>query len=197
MGGGVSSALSSHATEATTAVVSSRRARRIVRRVTLNRMHHRAMPTDSTLTPDELAFLAGARTAVLATIDDGGLPRLVPICFVVAESPDLVLYTPLDDKPKRVADPHTLARVHDIVQRPDVALLIDRWAEDWSRLGWLRLNGLADLLEPGDDADAGERAAALGALRRKYPQYASHRLEERPLIRVVVERGRSWGNLGS
>ena len=153
------------------------------------------MPTDPLLTPSELAFLVAARTAVLATIDDGGVPRLVPICFVVTETPRLVLHSPLDEKPKRVADPHDLQRVRDILERPEVALLIDRWSEDWSRLGWLRLRGLADLIEPGDASAALEHAGAVAALRRKYPQYETHRLEERPLIRIVIERSRSWGNL--
>jgi PPOX class probable F420-dependent enzyme len=159
-------------------------------------MHHRMMSTDSILTPAELAFLAAARTAVLATIDGGGLPRLVPICFVVVESPGLVLYSPLDEKPKRVHDMHDLARVRDILERPEVALLVDRWSEDWGRLGWLRLRGMADLVEPDDAAASDEHRTAVAALRRKYPQYASHDLEERPLIRIAVEGSRSWGNLG-
>jgi PPOX class probable F420-dependent enzyme len=153
------------------------------------------MPTDPLLTPTELEFLLGARTAVLATIDDGGVPRLVPICFVVTESPRLVLHSPLDEKPKLVADPHDLERVRDILERPEVALLIDRWSEDWSQLGWLRLRGRADLVEPADAGAANEHSAAVAALRRKYPQYETHRLEERPLIRIVIERSRSWGNL--
>jgi len=158
-------------------------------------MHHRTMPTDPLLAPIELAFLAAARTAVLATIDDGGVPRLVPICFVVTESPRLVLYSPLDEKPKRVADPHDLQRIRDIVERPEVALLVDRWSEDWSRLGWLRLRGLADLVEPNDAASAREHSGAVTALRRKYPQYEAHRLEQRPLLRIAIERSRSWGNV--
>jgi PPOX class probable F420-dependent enzyme len=158
-------------------------------------MHHRTMPTGSLLTPPELDFLLGARTAVLATIDDGGVPRLVPICFVATDSPRLVLHSPLDEKPKRVADAHDLERVRDILERPEVALLIDRWSEDWSQLGWLRLRGRADLVEPDDAGAANEHSAAVAALRRKYPQYETHRLEERPLIRIVIERSRSWGNL--
>ena len=156
------------------------------------------MSTEPLLTSIEVGFLMAARTAVLATIDDGGVPRLVPICFVVAESPRLVVHSPLDEKPKRVVDPHGLQRDRDIVERPEVALLIDRWSEDWSRLGWLRLRGIADLIEPGGGTagDAGaEHATAVAALRRKYPQYKTHRLEERPLIRIVIERSRSWGNL--
>jgi PPOX class probable F420-dependent enzyme len=154
------------------------------------------MSTQPRLSPTELAFLVANRTAVLATIDDGGVPRLAPICFVVTESPRLVLHSPLDEKPKRVADPHDLERVRDILERPEVALLIYRWSEDWSRLGWLRLRGLADLVEPDDAATAGEHSGAVAALRRKYPQYETHRLGERPLIRIVIERSRSWGNLG-
>jgi PPOX class probable F420-dependent enzyme len=159
-------------------------------------MHHRTMSTDSNLTSAELRFLGAARTAVLATIEGGGLPRLVPICFIVAELPRLVLYSPLDEKPKRVADTHQLSRVRDILERPEVALLVDRWTEDWNHLGWLRLQGIADLVEPGDTAAAVEHGAAVAALRRKYAQYETHRLEERPLIRIVIERSRSWGNLG-
>ena len=154
------------------------------------------MSTDSKLTSTELAFLTSARTATLATIDGGGLPRLVPICFVVTELPRLVVHSPLDEKPKRVPDAHDLARVRDILERPEVALLVDRWSEDWSRLGWLRLRGMADLVEPGNAASGGEHATAVAELRRKYAQYASHRLEERPLIRIVVEGSASWGNLG-
>jgi PPOX class probable F420-dependent enzyme len=159
-------------------------------------MHHRTMSTDSNLTSAELRFLGAARTAVLATIEGGGLPRLVPICFVVADRPRLVVYSPLDEKPKRVADTRQLARIRDILERPEVALLVDRWAEDWNRLGWLRLQGIADLVEPGDAAAADEHGTAVAALRRKYTQYEAHRLEERPLIRIVIERSRSWGNLG-
>jgi PPOX class probable F420-dependent enzyme len=159
-------------------------------------MHHPTMSTDSILTSTELAFLVAARTATLATIDDGGLPRLVPICFVATGQPRLVIHSPLDEKPKQVHDTHDLARVRDILERPEVALLVDRWSEDWGRLGWLRLRGMADLVEPDDAAAADEHRAAIVALRRKYPQYAAHDLEERPLIRIAIEGSRSWGNLG-
>jgi PPOX class probable F420-dependent enzyme len=155
------------------------------------------MAIDQVLTPAEFTFLAAARRAVLATIDDRGSPRLVPICFAVMPARPPLLYTPVDEKPKRVADPHDLGRIRDIVQRPGVTLLIDRWSEDWTRLGWLRLKGMADLVEPGD-GDAGvERATAVAALRHKYPQYATHRLEDRPMIRIRIERSRSWGSLDS
>ncbi len=140
----------------------------------------------------ELAFLVAARRAILATVDADGRPRPVPICFIVdAAVPERVrLLTPLDDKPKAVGDKRALARVRDIRARPDVSVLVERWDEDWSRLGWLRLDGRATLLEPGDVArDALER------LRAKYPQYASHDLESSPMIAVDIDRAKRWGAL--
>jgi len=145
------------------------------------------------LTADQLAFLMAARTATLATIAPDGSPRLVPVCFVVRDGTDL--YVPLDEKPKRTDDPRALARVRDILERPAAALLVHRWSEDWSELGWLRLRGDASLVEPAD-APA-EHAAVVAELRAKYPQYASHRLEDRPLIRIRMTGASSWGSLGA
>ena len=145
------------------------------------------MPSEPLLSPGQRAFLESARRAVLATIAPDGRPRLVPICFVVAGEPP-VLYTPLDDKPKRNDDLLSLARVRDIQSDPRVTILVDRWDEDWTHLAWLRAEGQAVLLDPG-----AEQASAIATLRAKYPQYATHRLEERPLIRISLERVVAWG----
>ena len=139
------------------------------------------------MTPPERAFLEEARTATLATIGPDGLPRLVPICFVLAA--DGAVVTPIDEKSKRVRDPYAVARVRDIAARPEVALLVDRWSEDWDRLAWFRLRGRAALLRPGDDG----HAEAVAALKAKYPQYAGHDLEARPMIRITIDAARSWG----
>lgn len=148
------------------------------------------MTADPVLTPSERDLLAGARRAVLATIAPNGRPRLVPICFVLDDTRP-VLYTPLDDKPKRIDEPLRLARVRDLLADPRVSVLVDRWDEDWARLAWLRCDGTATLLEP----NVLDHGAAAVALRAKYPQYAPHRLEARPLIRVVLVRATSWGTL--
>src|SRR5215213_7773785 len=123
------------------------------------------------------AFIESARRATLATIGPNGLPRLVPICFVLAPGrpPDaLVLVSPLDEKPKTVDDAR--ARVRDIEARPRATLLVDRWSEDWSELAWVRLECAASVLEP-EASD--ERNAWLEALRAKHPQYLEHGLESR------------------
>jgi PPOX class probable F420-dependent enzyme len=120
----------------------------------------------------------------------------VPICFVLSAADDdagrPVVVSPLDEKPKSVEDPLTLARVRDLRARPRVNLLVDRWDEDWRRLAWLRVAGLASVAGPDEPG----HAVALVALRRKYPQYVSQRLERRPQIRIAIERVSSWGDLG-
>jgi PPOX class probable F420-dependent enzyme len=152
------------------------------------------MATRSALTDEQRAFLTAARTATLATLADDGFPRLVPICFVVGDAPgEQIVYTPLDEKPKRVVDVHELARVRDVLARPGVGLLVHRWSEDWAELGWLRIRGDALLLEPL--AASGEHASAVAALRAKYPQYLTHRLEDGPILRISIIAARSWGSL--
>jgi PPOX class probable F420-dependent enzyme len=150
-----------------------------------------AMTTTVTLTATQRRFLGSARRVTLVTLAADGRPRPVPICFVLADAGG-VLYTPVDDKPKRTDDPLSLARVRDIAADPRVAILADRWDEDWSQLTWLRAEGTADVVLPGTP---GHAPPIIAALRAKYPQYAGHRLETRPLIRVSIERVSTWGPL--
>ena len=126
------------------------------------------------------------------TLAADGRPRPLPIAFAFRDDGDgLVVYSALDEKPKSVADPRALARVRDIGTRPRVAVLVDRWDEDWSRLAWVRLEGTAAVLEP-TNSSAAEHARAVGLLRQRYPQYATHNLETRPVIRIAVKRVSSW-----
>ena len=149
------------------------------------------MPSQPVLSAAQRAFLDEVRRAVLATITPNARPRLVPICFSL-DPAEPVLYTPIDEKPKREDDPRALARVRDIAADPAVTVLVDRWDEDWSRLAWLRADGRARLV-PSSEEDGGEHATAVAALRARYPQYETHRLETRPLIRITIERVTDWG----
>jgi PPOX class probable F420-dependent enzyme len=154
---------------------------------------------DPILDPAQRAFVRDARRATLATTAPDGRPRLVPICFVLAERDDVrgrpLLYTPLDEKPKRDADPRTLARVRDLLVLPQATLLVDRWDEDWSRLGWIRLYGTGELLEP-EPREVEEHAAAIVSLRAKYRQYEGQALDARPIVRVSIDRVVAWGDTG-
>ena len=70
-----------------------------------------------------------------------------------------------------------------------MTVLADRWDEDWSRLAWLRCDATARLHDPS----AAGHGDIVAALRAKYPQYETHRLEDRPLVRIEIERVTSWG----
>jgi PPOX class probable F420-dependent enzyme len=126
----------------------------------------------------------GARVAHLATSDQYARPHAVPIVFVWRDG---ILYTPLDRKPKRDDDWHALRRVRNIETNGRVAIVVDRYDEDWSQLAWVLLEGVATILESGEERDA---AATL--LREKYEQYEADSLDGRPVVRVTVERSVEW-----
>ena len=132
------------------------------------------------------AFLNGRRVGRLATADAGGRPHVVPACFALGA---LGVYITVDEKPKRKTG-QPLKRIRNILENPSVALVVDRYDEDWSRLGWVMVRGSAEILENGDEHD---RAQAL--LRDRYPQYRRMALESLPVIAVRAERVTSWGNL--
>jgi len=136
------------------------------------------------LSPQEEAFVREQRVARLATADARGQPFAVPIVFALASGR---LYTAIDEKPK---SGRPLRRLRNIAENPRVAVIFDRYDEDWERLAWVLVRGTASIVE-----DADEKRAALAALRKKYPQYESMALEDRPLIRLDPEHVSSWGEI--
>ncbi len=147
-----------------------------------------AAPARHPPTAADLGFVAERRVGRLATADEAGNPSVVPVCYALLEiDGEPTVVSALDDKPKRVA-PRDLARVRRILHRPEVALVVDDYGEDWSRLAWVRLRGRARLIEPGGP----EHAAGVAALRGKYPQYAAMAIGERPLIAIAGLEARSW-----
>ncbi len=146
------------------------------------------MGTDRTvLTPDEAAFLVRQRVARLATADREGEPHAIPVCF--AYTPEAI-YIALDEKPKDVP-PTRLKRVRNILENPRVALIVDRYSEDWSLLAFVMVRGWAELIEQ----DAEEHSAAVRLLRGKYHQYEHMRIEANPVIAIRPEKVVSWGAL--
>jgi len=130
-------------------------------------------------------FLERCRVAHLATADRACVPHVVPVCFCVTGT---TLYVTVDEKPKRTDVP--LKRVRNILENPAVAVTVDRWDEDWTRLGWVMLRGIAEILTNGDEHDA-----AQSALRLRYPQYLNMELHDLPVIAVRIQRASSWGAL--
>jgi len=139
------------------------------------------------LSPGEQRFLATQRVAHLATADSHAIPHVVPVCFAIAGN---TLYVTIDEKPKRVPD-RPLKRLRNIAENPAVAVTIDRYDEDWTRLGWVMLHGRAEILTSGT-----EHGDAQARLRARYPQLRPMRIERHPVIAVRIDRATSWGDLG-
>jgi PPOX class probable F420-dependent enzyme len=143
------------------------------------------MSERTTLTAHEGAFVSTQRVARLATADGTGDPTLVPVCYAFDGTR---FYTPLDEKPKRVAGT-SLRRVANIQARPEVSLLIDQYDDDWSRLGYLLIHAHALLIAPTHE----RHAPALALLRERYVQYRTMQLEHAPVIMLTPHHIVSWG----
>ena len=143
------------------------------------------MTNRAILTEAEAEFVRVQRVARLATADADGNPHVIPVCYAFDGTH---FYTPLDEKPKRVAGTK-LRRVRNIETRPEVALVIDRYDDDWSHLGYVLVRGQAALLLPEHAA----HARALELLRERYIQYRTMALEKYPVIVLTPGSVTSWG----
>jgi PPOX class probable F420-dependent enzyme len=128
-------------------------------------------------------LLASERVGRLAFLDDEDRPRVLPVTYALLGDS---VWSAIDDKPKRAAEP---ARVRYLRRRPDAALCVDRYSDDWSRLAWVQLLGRVDVVP------AGEAAVALEALAARYEPYRE-RTPPGPLLRLSVERALSWRATG-
>jgi PPOX class probable F420-dependent enzyme len=134
----------------------------------------------------ELRFLEQQRVGHLATADAHGVPHVVPVCFAILKG---ALYITIDRKPKRAAGKE-LKRIRNIAENPVAAVVVDRYDEDWTRLGWVMLRGRAEVLSEG-----AEHRDAQALLRSRYGQLDAMRIEDLPVIAVRIERVTSWGKL--
>ena len=126
-----------------------------------------------------LDLLESERVARLAFLDDRGRPRVLPVTYALAED---AVWSVIDDKPKRAGEP---ARVRYLRRRPEAALCVDRYDDDWRRLAWVQLLGMVEVL-PLEGGPAG-----LEALARRYAPYRERR-PPGPLLRLEVERTLQW-----
>jgi PPOX class probable F420-dependent enzyme len=138
------------------------------------------------LSNKERLFLNNRRVAHLATADRRAAPHVVPVCFAMSND---TLYVTIDEKPKRSLS-RPLKRLQNIAQNPAVAVVVDRYDEDWGQLGWVMLRGHAEILIDGREHD---QAQAL--LRCRYPQLKRMQIAELPVIAVHIVSATSWGNL--
>lgn len=147
------------------------------------------MATSTTL--DELPswarrLLEEARVGHLGLIDGEGKPRVLPVTFAVVDG---FVWSAVDHKPKRRPG-EELARVRWLRERPESALTVDRYDDDWSGLAWLQMIGTTAVVE------AAGHDHVLAALAKRYPQYRD-RPPGGPLLRLAVDRTLCWRASGS
>jgi len=118
--------------------------------------------------------------ARLALLDEEDLPRVLPVTFALWEG---AIWSAIDRKPKRTAEP---ARLRRLRRRPDAALVADVYDEDWERLRWVEVRGPVSIEPLGP---------ALEALVEKYPQYEAER-PQGPLLRLDPRRYACWRATG-
>lgn len=124
--------------------------------------------------------VALARVGRLATVTAAGRPHLVPCCFAVSDG---VVYSAVDAKPKSTKK---LRRLANLEANPAASLLVDHYAEDWTALWWVRLDGTGRVLEDGAE---GEHALVL--LTAKYEQYRNEP-PSGPVVALDVTAWRAW-----
>jgi PPOX class probable F420-dependent enzyme len=122
---------------------------------------------------------ASARVARLATLQPDGSPHLVPVTFAV--DGDALAFA-VDAKPKTT---QRLQRLRNIERDPRVSLLVDEYADDWSRLWWVRIDGTAQQVE----GDVAERW--LTRLQAKYEQYQATP-PAGPVVEIRIDRWTGW-----
>lgn len=122
-----------------------------------------------------------ARSARLATVDAGGRPHLVPVCFFATHEK---LITAVDHKPKST---QRLKRLENVCAAPAVSLVVDHYEEDWSRLWWVRVDGAARVVDDGAEVED-----LFGPLLAKYPEQYGPQPPRGPAIIVELQQWTSW-----
>ena len=133
-------------------------------------------------------FILTHSVARLATSGRDGQPHVIPFCYAFDGER---FYFVVDEKPKR----HTgkpLKRIRNILENPQVALVIDDYVEDWTQLAYVLVNGTAVPVE-----DENEYVRVLELLRERYPQYRLMDLtfSRNQMIRITPTKIHAWGKV--
>lgn len=138
------------------------------------------MPVKRARLSRRVAKLLGAeRVCRVATVGEAGIPHVVPVCHVVVG--DRLYFGSGDDARK----------VLNLRHNPHVAVTVDLYAEDWSQLRGVMVQGTATLVRRGR---AFMRARA--RLYAKYPQYAREAalsVSDSVIVEVTPTNVFSWG----
>ena len=130
-----------------------------------------------------MELLEGGRIARLGFLDGEDGPRVLPVTYALHGD---AIWSAVDHKPKRAGEP---ARIRYLRRRPEAALTVDHYSEDWRKLRWIQVLGDVEILAAGD------APGALEALAHKYEPYRAEP-PPGPLIRLVPTRFLWWSAAG-
>jgi PPOX class probable F420-dependent enzyme len=119
------------------------------------------------------------RVCRVATVSEGGVPHLVPVCHVLADGK---IYFGSGNDARKVLN---------LRAKPRVTLTVDVYSDDWSSLKGVMVQGTARLIEKGPRF---RKIRAL--LYGKYPQYpheAALDESDSVIVEVTPAHAFSWG----
>lgn len=128
---------------------------------------------------DVAKILAMERVCRVATTGRDGRPHLVPVCHVAADG-RLYFATGRDS-----------LKLRHLRANPNVAILVDVYAEDWDLLKGVMVEGRAALIERGP-----RFRKIRDLLYRKYPQYPKESAigeRDSTIVEMTPHRVSSWG----
>ena len=124
-------------------------------------------------------LLEHSPVARLGLLDTEDRPRVLPITYALHDG---ALWSAIDHKPKRAVEP---ARIRYLRRRPEAALTVDRYSDDWEQLAWVQALGSVDVIP------CAEAPGAVAALAEKYPPYLAEP-PPGPLLCLAPERLLCW-----
>ena len=131
------------------------------------------------LTKAVIELIDGERICRVATVNDAGMPHLIPVCQVVRDGK---IY---------FASGHDGRKVLNLRANPRLALTVDLYSEAWAHIKGVMIQGRATLIEKGPRF---RRIRAL--LYKKYPQYpvrAALDESDSVIVEMTPARVFSWG----
>lgn len=142
------------------------------------------------ISDSEEQFINAHDVAHLATAGNDKQPHLIPFCYAYDGA---CFYFVVDQKPKRQTG-KPLKRIQNLLENPQVALVIDDYADDWSQLAYVMVRGSAELVE-----DEAEYDRLLVLLRERYPQYREMELifGQNSMVRITPNKVNAWGKIQS
>jgi PPOX class probable F420-dependent enzyme len=102
------------------------------------------------ISPAVERFILSHAVARLATADKNGQPHVIPFCYAFDGGH---FYFVVDEKPKRQTG-KPLKRIRNMLENPQVALVIDDYNDDWTQLAYVLVTGSAQLVEDESEYDA-------------------------------------------